>query len=84
MSGPSKRTIAKWQNRVNEWVPVGTSQEEASRIIERHGFDVVIRNTAYLNYDKRTEGYVISVSLQFRDGKLVFQPETIVSSQAHF
>src|SRR5258708_9138364 len=84
--GTSLRTQLRWENRVKKWLPIGTSIEEARRIMERHGFrcEIPRSDPDEMECDKSTAFHipdqVVRVTLRFRNGKLAYPPHTEVAT----
>jgi hypothetical protein len=81
----SQHTQDRWTNRINHWVPAGTSQDDARRIMVQHGFDVLIDNPTEMSFHKSTAFHEIGVGLSFTNGKIRTNGiDTTINVPVHF
>jgi hypothetical protein len=76
--GTSQATKDKWTNRIDKWLPIGTSTADARRIMEDHGFRQVSITDDSMTFDKMTTFHEINVILTFSRSKLSVHPTTSV------
>jgi hypothetical protein len=94
LSGCLSTNPDKAQVTISHWVPLGTSQQDAFRIMERHGF------TSQVDQERQNKGETVFwfsretkilrnnwvLEIQFKDGKVVSieRPNTFNDFMGHF
>src|ERR1700710_2253008 len=68
-----------WQTRVNGWVPVGTSKDEAYRVLNSQGFDCTVLSTS-MTGEKFIGSCKVVLEIYFENGRVRSPPKTSIQN----